>query len=154
MTVPAEYEADHNRVWPMILFLHGGGAPTTEQLKRSIRSLITLPAIVVAPLCPPSPDGPRYTNWDWKQLGAVVREISTMYRTDSKNRAVIGFSMGGSGAWELPSYEPELFAKSRALGVFTGGDCRTNACQPVALHTRLSIQRLKCRLPAAILARS
>jgi predicted peptidase len=112
VTVPDAYEDDKERKLPMILFLHGGGTPKPEQLKQSIRGLTDLPAIVVAPLCPPSPDGPRHQNWDWRQLGEVVREISTMYRVDAKKRSVIGFSMGGSGAWELPSFEPELFTKS------------------------------------------
>ena len=111
VTLPDAYEADSERQWPMVLFLHGGGIPKVDQLKRSIRTLTNLPAIVVAPLCPPSPDGPRHTNWDWKQLGAVVREISMNYRVDVEKRSVIGFSMGGSGAWELPSYEQELFSK-------------------------------------------
>ena len=112
VTVPDEYESDLDRVWPMILFLHGGGSPKLEDVKRSNRWLTDLPAIVVMPLCPPSPDGRRYANWNWKMLGEVVRQISAEYRVDSEMRSVIGFSMGGSGAWELPFYEPNLFAKS------------------------------------------
>jgi predicted peptidase len=111
VSVPDEYDRNEDRRWPLILFLHGGGMPKPDQLKKSIRPLTELPAIVVAPLCPPSPDGPRYTKWDWKQLGEVVREIGESYRVDEKQRSVIGFSMGGSGAWELPSYQPKLFSK-------------------------------------------
>ena len=55
VSLPDDYEADKERQWPMILFLHGGGMPKAEQLKRSIGPLTKLPAIVVAPLCPPSP---------------------------------------------------------------------------------------------------
>lgn len=112
VTVPTGYEADPKRSWPMILFLHGGGTPKPKDLKRSIRSFTDLPAIVVAPICPPSPDDWRYQNWDWKMLGEVVREISSRYRVDAKRRSVIGFSMGGSGAWELPFHERGLFTKS------------------------------------------
>lgn len=112
VTVPDEYKDDEARKWPMILFLHGGGTPKPDRLTQSIRGLTDLPAIVVAPLCPPSPDGPRFQKWDWKHLGEVVREIGTKYRVDENKRSVIGFSMGGSGAWELPSFEPELFTKS------------------------------------------
>ncbi len=111
VSVPDEYQADDARQWPMILFLHGGGSPKSDRLKKTIHRLTRLPAVVVAPICPPSPDGPRYQKWDWKQLGEVVREISKKYRIDAERRSVIGFSMGGSGAWELPSYEPELFTK-------------------------------------------
>jgi predicted peptidase len=111
VSIPAGYDAAPDRSWPMILWLHGGGAPKAEQLKRSIRWLAGLPAIIVAPICPTSPDGGLYTNWHWKMLGQVVREISSEYRVDPKMRSVIGFSMGGSGAWELPFYEPKLFSK-------------------------------------------
>ena len=111
VSLPDGYEADDKRRWPMILFLHGGGMPKAERLKASIRPLTGLPAIVVAPLCPPSPDGPRFTSWNSKQLGVVVRQISKQYRVDEEMRSVIGFSMGGSGAWELPSDEPKLFSK-------------------------------------------
>ncbi len=112
VTLPAEYESAPDRKWPMILFLHGGGLPKVDKLKGMTASFRSLPAIVVAPLCPPSPDGPRFVNWHWKILGEVVREISSKYRVDPKMRSVVGFSMGGSGAWELPSFEPKLFTKS------------------------------------------
>ena len=110
VNLPAEYAADADRAWPMVLFLHGGGPP--KNLAMTIEPLTALPAIVVAPICPPSADGPRYTNWNWRMLGEVVREISSKYRVDPAKRSVIGFSMGGSGAWELPSFEPDLFTKS------------------------------------------
>ena len=112
VSVPDGYQADGTQRWPLVLFLHGGGTPKQDRLLQSIRGLTGLPAIVVAPLCPTSPDGPRYTNWDWKHLGEVVRDIGEEYRIDENLRSVIGFSMGGSGAWELPSFEQKLFTKS------------------------------------------
>ena len=111
VSVPDGYDTNEDRQWPMILFLHGGGMPKPEKLGQTIRPLTKLPAIIVAPLCPPSPDGPRYTKWEWKPLGEVVREIGKKYRVDEQKRSVIGFSMGGSGAWELPSYQKKLFSK-------------------------------------------
>ena len=112
VTLPDGYSDDEDRAWPMVLFLHGGGSPKPEALQRSTRWLTELPAIIVAPICPPSPDGPIYANWDWRILGDLVRKISAEHRIDPELRSVIGFSMGGSGAWELPFHEPELFAKS------------------------------------------
>ncbi|QDS93374.1 Putative esterase [Roseimaritima multifibrata] len=112
VNLPDDYEVDAERHWPLILFLHGGGALNVETLKESIGGLTGLPAIVVTPICPPSKYGERYTNWDSMHLGEVVREIGKEYRIDAKRRSVVGFSMGGSGAWELPSYENKLFAKS------------------------------------------
>jgi len=111
ISVPDEYEADDDRRWPLVMFLHGGGNPKLESLKASIRGLANLPAIVVAPICPPSKYGDRYTNWNWRQLGDVVRRMGKDYRIDENRRSVIGFSHGGSGAWELPSFEDKLFTK-------------------------------------------
>jgi predicted peptidase len=58
-------------------------------------------------------------------LGGLVREIGTLYRIDAEQRSVIGFSMGGSGAWDLPSFEPELFTKSVVIA---------GVCPPWALR--------------------
>ncbi|MCA9131623.1 MAG: hypothetical protein KDA45_00640, partial [Planctomycetales bacterium] len=115
VSVPDDYQAAGEKRWPLILFLHGGGTPNLEKLQQTLKGLTALPAVVVIPICPPSADGPRYTNWNSKHLGYVVREIGKEYRIDEKRRSVIGFSMGGSGAWELPSYEPELFSKCVVL---------------------------------------
>ncbi|WP_145289674.1 alpha/beta hydrolase-fold protein [Rosistilla oblonga] len=112
INLPDAYQTDKSRRWPLILFLHGGGNPTPAELKASIRGLLGLPAVVVAPICPPSQYGDRYTNWDSMQLGEVAREVGKEFRIDENRRSVIGFSMGGSGAWELPSYEQDLFSKS------------------------------------------
>lgn len=111
VSVPEQYKNNGQRRWPLILFLHGGGTPKEARLKQSIRRLTALPAIVVAPICPPSPDGYQYQKWNSKHLGEVVRQIGRKYRIDEKKRSVIGFSSGGSGAWEIPFHEPKLFSK-------------------------------------------
>lgn len=115
ITLPADYESDSDRLWPMILYLHGGGTPKIDQLIERNSSFSDLPAIVVLPLCPLSPDGAIYSNWHWKMLGALVREVCEWYRIDPEMRSVIGHSMGGSAAWELPFHEQDLFAKSVVL---------------------------------------
>lgn len=112
VTLPAGYDEETDQAWPMILFLHGGGSPDEARLKRMTAFLTDLPAIVVAPICPISPEGGLYTNWHWRMLGRLTREVLDVYRVDPEHRAVIGFSMGGSGAWELPFWEPDLFTKS------------------------------------------
>lgn len=109
--LPAGYQEAPDRQWPTVLYLHGGGRVTRERLASIIDPLADLPAIVIAPLCTPSPRGGLYTNWDFWILGDIVREVSETYRVDPAQRSVIGFSMGGSGAWELPFYQPDLFSK-------------------------------------------
>lgn len=112
ISLPAEYESDAKKTWPMVLYLHGGGEKKPDRLRQMIQPFTDLPAIVVAPICPLSDDGPHLTNWNWKMLGEVVRELDGKYRIDPERRSVVGFSMGGSGAWELPFHQPGLFSKS------------------------------------------
>lgn len=111
VSLPPGYDDDAEQVWPMILFLHGGGTPDEATLKRMIAPLTALPAIVVAPICPSSPEGGLYTNWHWRMLGDLTRQVLATYRVDPALRSVTGFSMGGSGAWELPFHEPDLFTR-------------------------------------------
>ncbi len=125
VSLPAGYHDNPEQVWPMILFLHGGGTPDEARLKHMIAPLTALPAIVVAPICPPSPDGWMYANWHWRMLGDLTREVLATYRVDPAQRAVTGFSMGGSGAWELPFHEPDLFTR---VGVIAG------VCHPWSLR--------------------
>lgn len=113
--LPEGYTDEPDRTWPLILYLHGGGSPTPEGLRRTVAPLTELPAVVVAPTCAASPRGWRYMNWDWWILGDLVEEVSAQHRVDPSRRAVIGFSMGGSAAWELPFYQPALFSKSVVL---------------------------------------
>lgn len=119
VSLPEGYEAKADTTWPMILFLHGGGTPNEERLKRMTATFRALPAIVVAPMCPLSSEGGLYTNWHWRMLGELVREVSANYRVNPKMRSVTGHSMGGSAAWELPFWEPDLFSKS----VVSAGVC-------------------------------
>lgn len=112
LTFPSGYESNLEVDWPLILYLHGGGTPKLDRYKSRLSAFSNLPAIVLAPLCPPSPDGPLYSNWHWKMLGELVREVSETHRVDPKRRTVMGHSMGGSAAWEMPFHEPDLFTKS------------------------------------------
>jgi predicted peptidase len=101
--VPAGYDAESEREWPTILFLHGGSIPEEDRLQAMIHTLTGLQAIVVAPICPQSPEGGLYTNWHWRMLGQLVREVSSTYRVDAKRRSVIGFSMGDQLPRSCPS---------------------------------------------------
>ena len=125
ISLPEGYEDDLEKAWPMIFYLHGGGSKNAKRLKQMIQPFTKLPAIVIAPMNPPSDKGPLLNNWNWEMLGEVVRELDGKYRIDPERRSVVGFSMGGSGAWELPFRQAGLFSKSVVIA---------GVCHPWALR--------------------
>ncbi|MFC2079288.1 alpha/beta hydrolase-fold protein [Candidatus Bipolaricaulota bacterium] len=109
--LPDGYE--HSSVdWPAIVYLHGGGA-NPPQVKKRIIPLTKLPAILLVPICPPLPAGVKehYQVWNEEILGSIVRHVLAEFRIDTKRCALAGFSSGGSAAWALPFYHPDLFSK-------------------------------------------
>lgn len=117
---PAGYDADSEKRWPLVLFLHGSGDGENRRIlqkwgpTRQISQGRQFPFILVAPR---SPSGP-WQGWDAPQLGALLDEIETKYRVDKNRVYVTGLSMGGFGTWRLASEFPERFA---ALAPFCGG---------------------------------
>ncbi|MFC2082777.1 alpha/beta hydrolase-fold protein [Candidatus Bipolaricaulota bacterium] len=109
--LPPNYDED-SKEWPLVVYLHGGGAREVD-VQSSILPFMNRPFILLAPLCPPatSPEEAVHQSWDPRILGMIVRKVIDEYRIDSTMCALAGFSMGGSAAWELPYYHPDLFRK-------------------------------------------
>lgn len=108
--LPSDYGEEKEKQWPLIVYLHGGGG-TTQIVKNHLRAHRKRPFIFLAPICPPVPQGVagHYKNWDSRMVGAIVKKVVADYSIDQKRCTLMGFSMGGSGAWALPFYHPELF---------------------------------------------
>lgn len=94
--------------WPLILYLHGAGErgwnPTDVNrfgLPLHLGDGFHLPAIVVAPQCPPN------QSWVPKSLASLLEEIESKYPIDRERVTVAGHSMGGFGAWELVRHFPD-----------------------------------------------
>ncbi len=122
--LPEDWKRDDNRLWPMILFLHGRGERGSEGMWQT---QIGLPAqvrdhperwpfVIVMPQCP-IPD-----HWtDPKMLdlamAALDQEVDE-FHGDPDRTYLTGLSLGGYGAWELARLHPRRWA---AIAIASGG---------------------------------
>jgi predicted peptidase len=114
---PAEAEA--NKPWPLILFLHGSGERGTELDKVKLWSPFAhlesghpLPAFVIAPQCP--------LDVHWHELlddlDGLLDMLLNDYPIDADRVLLTGFSMGGFGAWRWAQRRPGRFAALMPVG--------------------------------------
>src|SRR6059058_3480347 len=123
--LPAGYDADPQRRWPVTYYLHGAGGDQTRFHAWYGALIKTFPSLVV------SPDGgfigfysdwynggaggpPMYETYDIDQL---IPLIDQRFRTlgTRAGRAVIGESMGGYGVMTYAARHPDLFATAVSL---------------------------------------
>ena len=118
---PRGYD-DSNRDWPMLVYLHGGGG-TAEGTTAALDPLRGEPYVILAPICPSEQPGrePFQHDWDMRILGALIDSVCDAHRVDESRVSLMGFSMGGSGAWLLPYFEQDRFCR---VAVVSG------ACHP------------------------
>ena len=120
--LPEGYEADAQKAWPLIFFLHGYGDRGDNILvlaKASpfmyIREQGPLPCIIAAPLLKAS-DG--YTSFPEAYMDAALQEVLANYRVDPKRIYVTGLSMGGEGTWRFALHRPDAFAAIAPLSAY------------------------------------
>ncbi len=109
--LPRGYADDPARRWPLIVALHGSdergtdlSAVTRHGLARRLSEGLDLPAVVIAPQCPPD----RW--WDVEPVAALVRHAVGTFRVDPSRVVLTGQSMGGFGTWHVGTRYPHLFA--------------------------------------------
>lgn len=129
--LPKAYDADPERKWPMLLFLHGSGECGDDGVKQTS---IGLP-LVIQQRCQSFPFicimPQAHTKWFadedevavWQMLEATVAE----YRVDLDRISITGLSMGGFATWDFIAKRPDVFAA--AIPICGVGDPRfvTNA---------------------------
>jgi predicted peptidase len=111
--VPADYTP--GKRWPVVLFLHGGGAQGDDglvQTEGAIGSAIRRtpdrwPAIVLFPQVRP---GKRWNGDDARWAMRALDETLHEFATDSNRVYLTGLSRGGAGAWYLAYRHPTRFA--------------------------------------------
>lgn len=115
--LPADYDADAERRWPVILYLHGGSLRgddlerlRTMGLPRRLQNERAFPFIVVAPLCG---EGEIWT--DTEALSRLLDEVISRHRADPRRIYAVGHSMGGRGALYAAYKAPNRFAAVVAL---------------------------------------
>lgn len=136
---PANY--DTSKKYPLILFLHGAGERGTDNRKQLVvglnifadpKRIDRYPCFIVAPQCP---EEDKWADVDWKaehhtmkdkptpslSLALdIVSELQKEFSIDPGRLYIIGYSMGGFGAWDAIQRYPGLFAA--AVPVCGGGD--------------------------------
>lgn len=119
-------ERESGRLYPVVLYLHGSGDRGGDNMQQvgGIPQILTepdlqkeFPCFVIAPQCP---EGIQWSNrsalgdedtCDGLTLAlAAVDEVLTDYPADPDRVYLIGYSMGGFGAWELAARHPKRFA--------------------------------------------
>jgi predicted peptidase len=98
--------------WPLLLYLHGGKGRGDDAslldwypLPRMLSRDGTYPFMALIPQCPA---GEMWT--DTELLKALLDDIATRYKVDRSRIYLVGYSMGGTGAWYMAYKHPEIFA--------------------------------------------
>lgn len=133
--LPAGFRAD--RKYPTILFLHGAGERGKDGKKQLTVGLApyvkakaaTFPFVVVFPQCEDL-EGRLLTSWkadtaDAHRALKILDEVQTKYGTDPKRTVLMGWSMGGYGAWSLGAADPQRW--SAVVPLSGGADADTVA---------------------------
>lgn len=124
LRVPAGYNADKAKSYPLVVYLHGWGAendpkalkdgnPSAPAEVQALATSATHPAFVYVPVCPPpyrtknEPAASRGGEWNSPAARAMVldtiRDLQNRFHIDPSRIYLTGFSMGGSGGWYLAS---------------------------------------------------
>lgn len=117
--LPKGYDAEPERKWPLLIFLHGAGergddldAVKVHGPPKLAEAGKKFPFIVVAPQCP------KDSWWSWQPVMPLIEELEKTLRVDSNRIYLTGLSMGGYGTWNLATRYPEKFA---AVAPICGG---------------------------------
>lgn len=126
--LPNGYETEKDRLWPMIVFLHGGGEAGSDlngvfvhgisaEAAKNPPMLKNFPFIVCLPQSNVQhlPNTPQdvYTGWDdfmSKAMVSLVKKLPEYYRIDKNRISLTGLSMGGNGAWTGLDTDSELWS--------------------------------------------
>lgn len=109
--LPDGYDPDSGKEWPMILFLHGAGTRGDDLKMISddvpfvyAQNTKGYPFILVGPQCPAD------EMWSSDALNSLIDEVESLYHVDKSRIYLTGYSMGGSGTWNMAMDYPERFA--------------------------------------------
>jgi predicted peptidase len=137
--VPDNYSEQQR--YPLILSLHGAGgrgSDNEKQLDRAVAYLVSdkvqrdTPAFVLVPQCPAGHQwveiddskGPPYKNYALEEIPEslqfqlifnIMENLLKTYEIDENRIYVTGFSMGGSGTWDIIVRHPDFFAAAVPL---------------------------------------
>ena len=109
--LPENYKPAGEKLWPLMLFLHGAGergANLTLVTKHGPPKLVAqkkqFPFIIVSPQCL------LEQTWNDETLLALLDHVIARFKVDARRVYLTGLSMGGYGTWSLGIKHPEKFA--------------------------------------------
>jgi predicted peptidase len=132
--LPAEYDSDTTRRWPLVIFLHGMGQRGSDLSLVNVNGLSSMaaagsefPFVLIAPQCPMG------NFWDLMddELEALLQHAIDTYRVDVSRLYLTGLSMGGFGTWGFATRHPQALAA--IVPICGGGDFRRDF--PEAVRT-------------------
>lgn len=113
LSFPEGYSTEAEQKYPVILFLHGAGERGTDGVLPSHVGLgailrqdeYDLPAVVVYPQCSDA-DSRLISGWlaegtDAKRAIQILDQVIANEHIDANKQILIGWSMGGYGAWSV-----------------------------------------------------
>jgi predicted peptidase len=117
--LPQGYAEDAEMLYPLILFLHGGGGliPADNPIPVYAAGRDDFPFIVVTPIAD--------DRWDVERLLSVLDDVRGRYRVDPDRIFGTGLSSGAVGIWELAASRPATFA---AVARVAGRPAPGHAC--------------------------
>lgn len=130
--LPAGYEQNTEKSYPILYLLHGGGGSHKDWPERghvgdvADQLIASNEAAEMIIVCPEA--GKTFMNYfnnpDWRYQDYFFEEmipyIESNYRVigDKKHRAIAGLSMGGQGTVVYASHHPELFCAAYAMSSY------------------------------------
>ena len=120
--LPAEYEQNPDKRYPVLYLQHGGGEDETGWMRQGHADII-MDNLLAAKKATPMLIVCDYGQaGDFAQilLNETIPMIDATYRTvpDAKHRAMAGLSFGGGQSWSIGLKHPEVFS---SIGVFSSG---------------------------------
>jgi predicted peptidase len=120
--LPKGYEHDTKKRWPVLLFLHGGGAQDLSQLPkllaaddfRVILKKHPRPVIVLEPML-----SVEDLRWSSSLIELLLEQTERKYRIDRDRIVLCGESSGGTAVWRVASEAPDLFAGAMPMSSST-----------------------------------
>jgi len=119
LQLPDGYEEDSEKLWPLVVFLHGAGERGDDLSKvaihgppKKVAAGESFPFILASPQCPAE------SWWTDEPVLELIDHLEKAYRVDESRIYLTGLSMGGYGTWYFGTKQPERFA---ALAPVCGG---------------------------------
>ncbi|MFO7882197.1 MAG: dienelactone hydrolase family protein [Kosmotogaceae bacterium] len=111
ISFPEKYNSNNKWFWPMILYLHGTMAKSTNindlklnGIPKIVNEMEDFPFITVSPLCP--------FQTIWSDLYVEIKEMIVFLKKDYRVNDIYltGYNMGGHGVWMIASHYPKKFS--------------------------------------------